>query len=170
MPRPLHRYAIALGSNRPRARHRPEAVVRAAFVALDIAPLRILALSRLHASAPLGPSRRRYANAAVLVETMLTPPALLAHLKAIERRFGRRRGRRWGARTLDLDIVLWSGGIWRERSLKVPHPVFRTRDFVLRPLAQIAAAWRDPVCGLSVAHLLARNRMRKPVDPLAKAL
>lgn len=167
---PPHRYAIALGSNRPRAGHSPEAVVRAAFVALATAPLRLLAVSAPHASAPLGPSLRRYANAAAMVETMLTPPALLAHLKAIERRFGRRRGRRWGARTLDLDIILWSGGRWRERALTVPHAAFRTRDFVLRPLAEVAADWRDPVSGLSVGHLLARNRMRKPVDPLTKAL
>ena len=164
------RYLIALGSNRRHARHgRPEAVLRAAFAELDRADLKLGAASRVIASAPLGPSLRRYANAAALVETGLAPDRLLARLKAIERAFGRRRGgRRWGARVLDLDIVLWSGGGWRSPGLAVPHAAFRARGFVLGPLATIAARWRDPQTGLTPRHLLARLTRPRPLPIAAR--
>ena len=84
----------------------------------------------------------------------LDPAELLAELKALERAFGRRPGRRWGPRVLDLDIILWSEGAWAGPGLIVPHPEFRRRAFVLEPLAEIAPDWRDPMTGLSVRHLL----------------
>lgn len=106
---------------------------------------------------PVGPSLRRYANSAAVVETRLEPPALLALLKRIEREFGRRPGgQRWAARVLDLDLVLWSGGPFAAPGLTIPHPLFRTRGFVLAPAAHVAPSWRDPVTGLTVRHLHAR--------------
>src|SRR3546814_15738000 len=102
------------------------------------------------------------ANAAALVETGLPPPALLKRLKEIEADFGKRAGQRWGARTLDLDIVLWSGGLWSDRSLTIPHPSFRDRNFVLAPLPQIAPRWRDPVTSLPICQLHLRlNKQRQ---------
>ena len=153
-----HRYLVALGSNRRHPRHgRPEAVLAAALGALDRKPCKLLAASRTMASAPLGPSLRRYGNAAAILKTRLDPPALLAHLHGIEHRFGRRRrGQPWSARVLDLDIVLWSGGAWSSPGLTVPHPAFRTRDFVLRPAAAIAGQWRDPLTGRTLRQLHAR--------------
>src|SRR3546814_12947854 len=70
------------------------------------------------------------ANAAALVETGLPPPALLTRLKAIEADFGKRAGQRWGARTLDLDIVLWSGAAWSDRGIHIPNPHFRDGNSV----------------------------------------
>jgi len=106
---------------------------------------------------PIGPSLRRYVNSTAVIETRLDPPALLALLKSIERQFGRRAGgRRWTSRVLDLDVILWSGGPFAEPGLTIPHPLFRTRDFVLAPAAHIAAGWRDPVTGLTVRQLHAR--------------
>ena len=145
-------YAIAIGSNR-RGRHgAPEREVLAAMAALG----RVSARSRILRTAPLGPSNRRFANAVAILESDEVPPALLRRLKAIERDFGRPRGRIWGARVIDLDIVLWSGGAWRESRLTVPHPRFRERDFVLAPLLEVAPGWRDPVTGFSVRQLRAR--------------
>ena len=109
-------------------------------------------------TAPLGPSPRRYANAAALIATGLAPGALLHRLKQVERRFGRRGGRRWASRVLDLDIVLWSGGAWSEPGLTVPHIAFRERRFVLDPAAAIAPLWRDPVTGLTLRQLAGRYR------------
>src|SRR3546814_8929009 len=63
---------------------------------------------------PLGPTIRRFANMVAIIESDDDPPALLRRLKAIEHAFGRRRGRRWGARVIDLDIILWSGGAWAD--------------------------------------------------------
>ncbi|WP_315762348.1 2-amino-4-hydroxy-6-hydroxymethyldihydropteridine diphosphokinase [Sphingomonas sp. Y38-1Y] len=155
-------YLIALGSNRPGRAGDPRAVLRAASARL---PGRLAALSPIIASAPIGPSIRRYANAAALIESDLAPPAMLAALKAIERAAGRRRGRRWGARVLDLDIVLWSRGRWHSRNLTIPHVAFRTRDFVLTPATAIAPGWRDPVTGITLRQLRARLARPRPVDP-----
>lgn len=146
-------YAVALGSNRCHGRFgAPKSVVAAALAALE---LRLVAQSTIVETAPLGPSNRRFANAVAVVETDLEPEKVLDHLKSIERRFGRRNGQRWAARVLDLDIILWSGGAWDSPRLTIPHPAFRHRAFVLDPLSQIAAGWRDPVSGQSVRQLKA---------------
>ncbi|MBX3595797.1 2-amino-4-hydroxy-6-hydroxymethyldihydropteridine diphosphokinase [Sphingomonas sp.] len=148
---PVPLYAIALGSNR-RGRHgSPVREVQAALVAIG----GVIAVSPLISTPPIGPSRRRFVNAAALVETAETPPQLLARLKRIERAFGRRRGRRWDARVIDLDIILWSGGPWAGPGLTIPHVAFRARDFVLRPLAAIAPTWRDPLTGRTIRQLAA---------------
>lgn len=147
-------YAIALGSNRPGRHGPPERELAAALAALG----QVVAASPVLRTPPLGPSLRRFANAVALVESDEEPPALLARLKAIERAFGRRRGRRWAARVVDLDIILWSGGVWSDRAVTIPHPRFRQRGFVLEPLARVAPGWRDPLTGLTVRQLRARRR------------
>jgi 2-amino-4-hydroxy-6-hydroxymethyldihydropteridine diphosphokinase len=162
---PRASYAIALGSNRPHHIYgSPRRVISAAFGALNTGGLHLRACSPVIETPPVGPSRRTFANAAAIVESELDPAELLARLKTIERAFGARSGQRWGARTLDLDIVLWSGGIWTQRHLTVPHRAYRERSFVLTPLAHIAAGWRDPVSGLTVQQLHARVKKPKPVD------
>jgi 2-amino-4-hydroxy-6-hydroxymethyldihydropteridine diphosphokinase len=133
-------------------------------VALGDVGFAVGAASRVIESAPLGPSRRRYANAAAVIATGAGPVELLDGLQAVEDRFGRtRRGARWGARVLDLDIILWSGGAWVDGRLTIPHPEFRRRGFVLAPAAAIAGDWRDPLGGLSLAHLQARLTRAKPL-------
>ena len=160
----MSRYLVALGSNRRHARHgAPRAVIRAALRVMEDHGLHVIRTVPAIDSAPLGPSLRRYANTAAVIETMLDPPAFLAALKVIERAFGRRAGgQRWSARVLDLDIVLWSGGIWRTRSLTIPHPAFRSREFVLVPARQVARTWRDPATGLTIGHLATRLTRRRP--------
>lgn len=108
------RYLIALGSNQRHARFgAPERVLAAALGALEQAGIHVVRAGPVIRSAPIGPSLRRYANSAAVVETGLLPDALLAALKQIERAFGRTRGgQRWSTRVLDLDIVLWRGGAW----------------------------------------------------------
>ena len=155
-------YAIALGSNRRHHRHgAPERVLAAAVSALGTFG-EVLALSRTIRTPALGPAGRSFANSAAILASELDPPALLARLKEIERRFGRRGGRRWGPRVLDLDIVLWSGGVWAGSGLTIPHPEFRRRAFVLRPLAEIAPAARDPLTGRSVRQLAHAVDRRPP--------
>ncbi len=156
-------YAIGIGSNR-RGRHGgPADEVRAAIGALGGAPGGVIAASPILATAPLGPSIRRFANAAVLIASEEAPPALLARLKRLEAAFGRRRGRRWGERVIDLDILLWSGGRWRARWLTVPHAALAQRAFALAPLATIAPGWRVPPRGRTIrqlAHMVDRPRPR----------
>lgn len=139
-------------------------MIGAALRELEQAGIAVVARSRVIASAPLGPSQRRFANGAALVECTLHPRELLTLLKRIEMRFGRRqRGQKWRERVLDLDIVLWSGGCWQDSDLIVPHRLFRERDFVLEPAARIAGGWRDPVTGLTARHLHARLTRPRPV-------
>jgi 2-amino-4-hydroxy-6-hydroxymethyldihydropteridine diphosphokinase len=123
----------------------------------------VLARSRVILTAPIGPSLRCYANAAILVASPLPPLAMLARLQQYEACFHRKRYRRWGARTLDLDLLLWSGGTFRDgRRLNIPHPAFRQRGFVLEPLRAIVPKWRDPVTGFTVAQIAARLNKARP--------
>jgi len=147
-------YVIALGSNR-RGRHgAPADEVRAALAAIG----GVVMTSPPIATAPLGPALRRFVNAAALIESDESPPELLARLKTIEAAFGRRRGQRWSDRVIDLDIILWSDGVWASDRLTVPHPAFRERRFVLDPLLAIVPDWRDPLTGRTVRQLAARLR------------
>jgi 2-amino-4-hydroxy-6-hydroxymethyldihydropteridine diphosphokinase len=154
-------YAIAIGSNRPHGRiGRPPQVVEAAIARLDedfglfdAAPI---ILNRAHGSAG-----RDFANSVALIESELEPPEMLRRMKQMERDFGRRSGRRWGPRVLDLDVILWSGGKYRSRRLTVPHPQLTKRDFVLQPLAVIAPNW--PVVGsINARHLTHRLARKRP--------
>lgn len=155
-------YAIAIGSNRPHGRHgRPPQVVEAAIACLDqrfdlfdAAPI---VLNPAH-----GGAGRDFANSIALIESDLGPPDMLEALKALERDFGRRRGRRWGSRVLDLDVIAWTGGKWRERGLTIPHKSATQRSFVIGPLATIAPYWRldGHIAAHHFAHRLARRRPR----------
>ncbi|WP_237489023.1 2-amino-4-hydroxy-6-hydroxymethyldihydropteridine diphosphokinase [Tsuneonella aeria] len=139
----------------------PRAVIAAACHALERDGVTVAARSPIVDSDPLGPSRRRYANAVAVVRSALDPEAMLGRLQQVESAFGRiRRGRRWGARVLDLDLVLWSGGPWASWQLTLPHPHFRTRPFVLAPAVTVAPDWRDPMTGLSVRQLHVRLARR----------
>ena len=158
-------YVIGLGSNRPHRRHgRPEAVLRAAIDAMTARGLVVHAVSRTLRTRSLGPSDRDFANAATLVVCDLSPRALLALLKAIERDFGRGRGQRWGARVLDLDILAWSGGRYETRALVIPHAALAIRSFALGPAAEVAPKWRHPRFHVTLRQLGHRLRRPRPVD------
>ena len=154
---------LALGSNVRHVRHgEPRRVLAAALTALaEVVPVE--QVTPVIVTAPVGPSSRRFANGAAVLRTALEPDAVLAILKRLERDFGRRRGRRWGARVLDLDLVLWDGGCWKGKGLTVPHRSFRERDFVLGPACRIVRGWRDPESGLALAHLHGRLTRPRPL-------
>jgi 2-amino-4-hydroxy-6-hydroxymethyldihydropteridine diphosphokinase len=148
---------VALGSNRCHGRHgRPAGVVRAALAELAaLAPVE--RWSPIFDTAPIGPGSRRYANAVAALEWGGSLPDLLAALKGIERGFGRRRGRRWGDRVLDLDIIAAGDRVIHTQGLNVPHPRLAERRFVLDPLVTVAPDWRHPVLGLTARQLHARQ-------------
>jgi 2-amino-4-hydroxy-6-hydroxymethyldihydropteridine diphosphokinase len=155
-----HLYAIALGSNRPHGRFgRPSGVVEAAIARLD-EEFGLFDASPIVLNPAHGGAGRDFANAVALVESQLDPPEMLQRLKHIERDFGRRSGRRWGPRVLDLDLALWSGGKFRSPELTIPHSGLANRSFVLNPLAVIAPTWR--VGSASVRHLAHRLARRRP--------
>jgi 2-amino-4-hydroxy-6-hydroxymethyldihydropteridine diphosphokinase len=113
-------------------------------------------LSRLWDSAPVPASDQpRFVNAVLRAEGAPDPAALLAALHGIEARFGRVRGERNAARTLDLDLLDLNGLIRAAPAPVLPHPRLGQRAFVLAPLAEVAPGWRHPVTGETVEALLA---------------
>jgi 2-amino-4-hydroxy-6-hydroxymethyldihydropteridine diphosphokinase len=155
VPDATHLYAIAIGSNRTHGRFgRPAQVVEAAIARLD-QEFGLFDASPIVLNPAIGGAGRDFANAVALVESGLEPAAMLKAIKAIEHLFGRRPGKHWAARVLDLDIVLWSGGKVRSRRLNIPHYGLEKRAFVLQPLAAIAPDWRIRG-GLTARHLAYR--------------
>lgn len=127
---------IGLGSNLGD----PEKQLSLAIDALGrISTTRLERVSSVYRSRPIGPGEQPdYLNAVALLQTNLSAHALLTELQAIESRQGRERAVRWGARTLDLDILLYGKEQHQDERLTIPHPAMTTRNFVLYPLLEIA--------------------------------
>jgi 2-amino-4-hydroxy-6-hydroxymethyldihydropteridine diphosphokinase len=132
--------------------------LRTALEELAALPMtRLVAYSRMYASAPMGPpDQPDYVNAVAGLLTQHAPNDLLGALQAIESRHGRdRSGPRWGPRTLDLDLLAYGQSELHTPALELPHPGLHERAFVLVPLAEVAPSLRIPGHGL-VAALAAR--------------
>jgi len=136
----------------------PVSTLQAAVLALKALPdTRLTGLSRFYRSAPVGPAGQPdYVNAAARIETGLTAHALLTALQAIEKQHGRTREIRWGARTLDLDLLLYGNDEIQTSSLIVPHIELKNRNFVVIPLLDISPDLSLPdgtlLASLSVAQ------------------
>ncbi|MGB3299987.1 MAG: 2-amino-4-hydroxy-6-hydroxymethyldihydropteridine diphosphokinase [Phormidesmis sp.] len=121
--------------------------------------IRMIARSPLYKTAPVGPPQPDYLNACLAVETGLSARSLLHQLLAIENQFGRVRHERWGARSLDLDLLLFGDQIIDLPGLTVPHPRLHERAFVLVPLMDVAPhivpEWSHPIFGKTIAQLSA---------------
>lgn len=105
----------------------------------------------------VGEEHGAYLNAALVGFTKLAPRDLLDRLLEIEEERGRMRPYAMAPRTLDLDLILYGDAILAEDGLCIPHPRFRERGFVLRPLAEIAPDMIDPVTGKTIADLNRRS-------------
>ena len=103
---------------------------------------RILKESSLYESEPHGDAKTWFVNGVIEIETELTPENLLKKLKGIESAMGRKRvkGKRWGSRIIDLDILFYGSLVLRKRTLKLPHPELANRRFVLLPLSELGPA------------------------------
>jgi 2-amino-4-hydroxy-6-hydroxymethyldihydropteridine diphosphokinase len=157
------RVAVALGSNLGDS---PRTLTGALRTLEDTPGIRLLARSRWYRTAPVGPPQPDYLNGCALLEVSLPPDDLLERLQATERHYGRVRRERWGARTLDLDLIFYGALRLESERLRVPHPRFRERAFVLLPLAEIAPEWIDPVTGRRVADLAQHVAGQSTVLPL----
>lgn len=117
---------------------------------------RVVSRSRYHETTPVGGplGQSPFLNCAVLVETVLAPDKLLDELGTIERGLGRQRVERWGARTIDLDLLLYDDLVLDASRLQIPHPRMAWRRFVLVPACEVAPAMQHPKIGWTVAKLL----------------
>ncbi|MCZ6633170.1 MAG: 2-amino-4-hydroxy-6-hydroxymethyldihydropteridine diphosphokinase [bacterium] len=119
--------------------------------------VRMVAVSGVYETAPIGVTDQpSFLNAVLQVETSLSGPALLNRLLEIERQFGRYRKKKWGPRTLDLDILLYGEEVIQVPGLQVPHPYLHERAFVLVPLCELLPCGRHPVLGKQFTDFLAQ--------------
>jgi 2-amino-4-hydroxy-6-hydroxymethyldihydropteridine diphosphokinase len=158
---------VSFGANFPGPFGTPAETIAQALGEIERLNIAVRAVSPLYQTEAVGNARQpAYVNAVALLDTSLAPEAFLRVLKGIERSAGRRGGRPWGPRTLDIDIVDYDGQArnWRgrrpkfgragARPLVLPHPFAHMRPFVLKPLLDIAPDWRHPVLKTSARELL----------------
>lgn len=150
--------AIALGSNLDSPVGDREANLRKAIERLRALGA-IRAVSSFYDTEPVGYREQpRFLNGALLLETKLAPSELMRALLAVERAMGRvREGvAPKGPRVIDLDLLLYGDLVMHTVALTLPHPAMAEREFVLRPLAEIAPQMRHPVLGLTIHEMLKR--------------
>ena len=163
-----HRAYIGIGSNLgDRRANAIEAMRRVG----ELPTTRVVRASSLYESEPLGDAKTWFVNSVIELETDLAAAVMLKRLKAIEEAMGRKRvkGKRWGSRIIDLDILFWNHEVIQKRNLKVPHPELHKRRFVLLPLAELAPQVIHPQLGTSVSGLLAAVDDKKRVTLLPRA-
>ncbi len=115
--------------------------------------IEVIAVSSWYVTTPIGPPQPDYLNGCATLQTSLEPLELLNVLHSIESEFGRVRPEVWGARTLDLDLLLYDDLIIDLPTLQVPHPRMLERAFVLVPLSEIAPDEIEPRSGQSIVTL-----------------
>ncbi len=183
---------VALGSNQGFQDFDRIGTVRRALELLENKGCVLTAKSRLYVTPAFpkgaGPD---FINAAVAINTDKTPNELMTLLQQVERALGRERGKRWGPRSVDLDLIAFGDSVlpsvnafqdWVDLPLEaqmqeapeeliLPHPRVQDRAFVLVPLSDIAPRWRHPVFGKTVTEMLealpqnARDEVKPLVNP-----
>jgi 2-amino-4-hydroxy-6-hydroxymethyldihydropteridine diphosphokinase len=167
---PVNVVLLAVGANTSGTYGSADQTLKMIRTLLSERDIRIVSASRIYSTSPVGNGLQpRYFNGVLAVSCPYAPGQLLRHLKVIERKAGRRLGRHWGPRPLDLDIIGFSGRVlsWsagRHRPpgrVILPHPEMHRRAFVLVPLCDVAPHWRHPVFGRSAQDLLKSLKVRR---------
>ncbi len=129
--------------------------LREALLLLEPGPgLRLLRCSRVYETEPWGvPEQPRFLNCAAEVAVSMQPEELLAQCKDVEERLGRVPGQRWGARLIDVDILLYGARVVQLPHLEIPHPRLHLRAFALIPLAELVPELAHPALGLTIGAL-----------------
>lgn len=147
-----HQVYIGVGSN---VGNKKENFLEALLRVAKLPDTRITKESSLYETEPIGDAKEWYVNGAIEIETKFKPEMLLKKFKNIERAMGRKKvKKRWGARIIDLDILLYDAAIVKKKSLRIPHPEMPNRKFVLLPLSEIAPQVIHPELGVTISELL----------------
>jgi 2-amino-4-hydroxy-6-hydroxymethyldihydropteridine diphosphokinase len=158
-----HRVYVGLGSNLGDRK----ANLREAEERLTQLPdTKIVKASSLYESEPHGNAKTWFVNNVLELETEFEPEELLKRTRAIETTMGRKRvkGKRWGSRIIDIDLLLMDNQTVNKRTLKIPHPELHKRRFVLMPLAELAPHVTHPHLGVSMSELLGGLKDPKKVQ------
>lgn len=147
-----HQVYIGVGSN---VGNKKENFLEALLRVAKLPDTRVIKESSLYESEPIGDAKEWFVNGAIEIETKFKPEMLLKKFKNIERAMGRKKvKKRWGARIIDLDILLYDAAIVKKKSLRIPHPEMPNRKFVLLPLSEIAPQVVHPELGVTISELL----------------
>jgi 2-amino-4-hydroxy-6-hydroxymethyldihydropteridine diphosphokinase len=147
-----HQVYIGIGSN---VGNKKENFLEALTRLAKLPDTKIIKESSLYESEPLGDSKEWFVNGAIEIETKFKPDILLKKFKNIERAMGRKKvKKRWGARIIDLDILLYDAQVVKKKNLRIPHPEMSNRKFVLVPLSEIAPQVIHPELGVTISELL----------------
>ena len=147
-----HQVYVGIGSN---VGNKRENFFEAVNRLTKLPDTRVIKESSLYESEPLGDSKDWFVNGAVEIETKFKPEMLLKKFKNIERAMGRKKvKKRWGARIIDLDILLYDSAVVKKKNLHIPHPEMPKRKFVLVPLSEIAPQIIHPELGVTISELL----------------
>jgi 2-amino-4-hydroxy-6-hydroxymethyldihydropteridine diphosphokinase len=152
---------VGLGSNLGER----ESMIRLALEDLSRLPgTQLVGASSLYDTEPVGEvDQPNFLNAVAQLESGLSARQLLWNLHLIEKRLGRVRTRRWGPRTMDLDLLLYGDEVIEDPDLRVPHPELALRSFVLVPLLELDPLLVHPVTRETLLHLLSRLNTRPPI-------
>jgi 2-amino-4-hydroxy-6-hydroxymethyldihydropteridine diphosphokinase len=157
----VHQVYIGVGSN---LGNKKDNFLEALDRLAKLPDTKILKESSLYESEPLGDSKDWYVNGAIEIETKFKPDMLLKKFKNIERAMGRKKvKKRWGARIIDLDILLYDALVLKKKNLQIPHPEMPNRKFVLIPLIEIAPQVIHPELGVTISELLVKVKDDKKI-------
>ncbi|CBZ02704.1 2-amino-4-hydroxy-6-hydroxymethyldihydropteridine diphosphokinase [Clostridium botulinum] len=149
----MHTAYVAFGSNIGEK----ESYIKRALEKIEERGIEIIKVSSIYETEPYGVlDQDSFLNGVVKIETNLTPENLIGELLNIEKQLDRVRERRWGPRTIDLDIIFYDDLIINEKDLVIPHKDMENREFVLKPLCDIDENFIHPVLKKSVRELYDR--------------
>ena len=162
----MRRVYVGIGSNLGDR----EFLIRKAVESLRQLPqTNVSGVSSLYDTEPVGETEQPpFLNAVAWIETELSPRELLWQMLLIEKRMGRVRSKRWGPRSIDLDLLFYDDELIDEPDLQIPHPEAHRRAFVLYPLLELDPNFRHPVTGETVRRMIQKLPPNPPVRKLGR--